>query len=107
MLTCDWWSSIWLNEGFATVFEYALVDTVYPDWNMKAFFNLRQVQRAYRSDALQSTRAMTTELNTIAEISQSFDNIAYSKAGSVIRMFQYAVGETIFREALNLYLKTK
>ena len=52
LLKYDWWTSIWLNEGFATVFGYLLVDTVYPEWNMKGFFNLRQIQRAYRTDAL-------------------------------------------------------
>lgn len=28
-------------------------------------------------------------------------------AGSVIRMFQYAVGEDIFRDSLSLYLENK
>lgn len=52
---------------------------MYPEWRTRDFFNLRAVQNAFRSDSLETTRAMTTELTTVSEISNAFDNIAYSK----------------------------
>lgn len=62
---------------------------------------------AFISDSRTNTRPMTYDAETPAEISAVFDNVAYSKSGSVLRMFQYAVGDTIFKDALNLYIKTK
>lgn len=28
MVTCHWWSDLWLNEGFATFFQYKIPDLV-------------------------------------------------------------------------------
>lgn len=124
--------SIRLSEGFATLFEYQLTGVLYPEWRTRHFFNIRELHNAFRYDSRDVTRSMTPSpsLVTPAEIRSSFDTIAYDKcktshsalcvylffkifvpfsyaAGSVIRMFQNAVGEDIFRTALNLYLTNK
>lgn len=39
-VTCNYWDTIWLNEGFATLFEYHLMGMIHPDWNVRHFFNL-------------------------------------------------------------------
>lgn len=97
-----------MNEGFATLFEYQITGEMHPEWRIRDFFNTRTIQYyAFRSDSEESTRPMTTDLTTIDEIKAAFDDIAYDKAGSVLRMFQNAVGDEIFKEGLNLYLETK
>jgi len=51
-----------------------------PDWRMIDFMNILAVQStAFRVDARNTTRAMTTEANTITEIGNLFDSIAYDK----------------------------
>lgn len=88
--------------------QYQLVDEYLPNWRMPDFMNVLTVQAvAMISDASVNTRPMTYDAETPTEISALFDNVAYSKSGSVLRMFQYAVGETIFRDALNRYVVTK
>lgn len=104
-VTCEWWSFIWLNEGFATLFEYEITDKLYPDWRMRDFFNLDRLQIALKADSIGNLKAMTTDVETLAEISGSFSFVAYHKAGSVLRMFQNAVGDEIFRDALRFYIK--
>lgn len=73
---------------------------------MRDFFNLNKLQTALRVDSTGSLKPMTTHVETLAEISASFHVTPYAKAGSVLRMFQNAVGEESFREALRLYIKS-
>lgn len=30
----DWWSDLWLNEGFASYVEYIGVERVHPEWKI-------------------------------------------------------------------------
>lgn len=48
-----------LNEGYATVFEYLLVDREYPELRMNELFSAIKVQGAFRPDSLESTHPMT------------------------------------------------
>lgn len=79
LVTCQWWDSIWLNEGFATVFEYLLLEKEYPDMRFLDLFNVQSLRSAFRSDSNEATRPMTTGAQTPSEISDLFDDIAYAK----------------------------
>lgn len=100
LVTCETWTEIWLNEGFATLFEYFLIEKVQPELTPQQFFNVHKLQLVLQIDALESTHPVIYENDRIYEI-------IYYKGGSVIRMFQYLVGDTIFKNSLQLYLKNK
>jgi puromycin-sensitive aminopeptidase len=34
LVTMEWWTDLWLNEGFATWCENSAVDFLYPEWRM-------------------------------------------------------------------------
>ena len=36
-MTMDWWDDLWLNEGFASFFEYIGVEKAEPTWGMVSF----------------------------------------------------------------------
>jgi aminopeptidase N len=103
LVTMEWWDYIWLNEGFATFFEYHVTDLKFPYWRMRDFFNIRSLQSTFRSDSREQTRPMTNAVLAVPDITASFDG----KAGAVLRMFQNLVGDQKFKEALKLYLETK
>jgi hypothetical protein len=69
-----------LNEGFAQLLQYTLVDTYYPEWRMHDFMNIFALQgNAFRTDARATTRQMTKYALTPTEVGSLFDNIAYDK----------------------------
>lgn len=84
LVTCQWWEYIWLNEGFATYFEYTLVDNVHPNLRMRDHFNIQKLQNTLRVDALETTRAMHTYAETPTAIMSLFDRIAYDKCKHVL-----------------------
>ncbi|XP_025405726.1 aminopeptidase N-like isoform X2 [Sipha flava] len=104
LVTCEWWDYLWLNEGFATFFEYLATKTVKPDWRLEEVFVIEVHQVALEYDQ-KPTHAISGSVNTPDEIRGMFDDISYSKAGAVLRMLQYTVTEKNFKEALNFYLK--
>jgi aminopeptidase N len=101
-----WWSYLWLNEGFATFYEYFMASLVYPDIRLMDEFVIDVVQNALEVDANQYIRPMTFYVEKPNEIDDLFDRIAYDKSGSVLRMFQNALGEKIWSKGLTNYLNT-
>lgn len=61
VVTCKWWDYVWLNEGFATLFEYLLVDLAYPDTRPFNSFNVNKLQNVMKIDALATTHPITYE----------------------------------------------
>jgi puromycin-sensitive aminopeptidase len=105
LVTMEWWTHLWLNEGFASYMEFVALDAVYPKWNMWSHFVADDQNRAFQLDALRNTHAIEIDVNHPSEISEIFDAVSYSKGASVIRMLASYLGETDFRNGLRAYLK--
>ncbi|XP_067625622.1 membrane alanyl aminopeptidase-like isoform X2 [Eurosta solidaginis] len=106
LVTCDWWSYTWLNEGFARYFQYfgsAMVET---KLGLDQQFVFDQVQSVMLMDSTNCTNPMSDEnTNTAADINRMFNSITYSKGATFIRMIKYAMGEESFKASLQAYLK--
>lgn len=76
-----------------------------PDWRLEDVFVYQEHQSALATDQYR-THAISGSVKTPKEIRDYFDEISYNKAGSVLRMFKYAVTEENFKQALHLYLVT-
>lgn len=105
LVTMDWWTHLWLNEGFASYIEYLAVDHLFPDWDMWTQFLHADMRPAFQLDALQNTHPIEVEVHHPSEIAAVFDAVSYSKGASVIRMLAEYLGEKHFRDGLRHYLK--
>lgn len=105
LVTMEWWTHLWLNEGFASYIEYLAVDHMFPKWRVWTQFVYMDHARALELDGLKSTHPIEVEVNHPAEISEIFDEVSYAKGASVIKMLAEYLGEEDFRDGLRLYLK--
>jgi puromycin-sensitive aminopeptidase len=103
LVTMRWWNDNWLNEGFATWIERKPIQEWHPEWNPQ-LDELELIHSAMNVDALDSTRAIRTPVDSTAEINQIFDLIAYNKTGAVVRMVEGYLGAQAYRSAINAYL---
>jgi aminopeptidase N len=104
LVTMQWWNELWLNESFATFMATKAVDAFYPEWEMWSQFLIDEMAFAMDIDALKASHPIDVKVRTSAEIGEIFDEISYSKGGSVLRMLEGYVGEDAFRKGLKIYL---
>ncbi|XP_058812563.1 aminopeptidase N-like [Topomyia yanbarensis] len=105
VVTNEWWSFLWLNEGFATLYEYYGAQLAFPENEFFEMFNSDVVQWALDADSREGTRPMSYSRGAdLYQIWSLFDNIAYSKAGSVLNMFRNVLGESAWQAMIQIYL---
>ena len=105
LVTMEWWTHLWLNEGFASFIEYLAIDHIYPNWDIWTQFVSNEMGIAYQLDSLKNTHPIEVEVGHPAEISEIFDKVSYSKGASILRMLWKYLGENDFRDGLRHYLK--
>jgi len=103
LVTPAWWDDLWLNEGFATWMENKEAARLHPKWGFDQDAAV-DLDRTMNDDAGRTTRSIRAHVETPAEIEESFDDIAYGKAGAVIAMVENWVGEEKFRKGVQEYL---
>ncbi|TMS04005.1 Leucyl-cystinyl aminopeptidase [Larimichthys crocea] len=106
LVTMSWWNDLWLNEGFATYMQYMSLQTVLPKLDIGNLF-LAVRFRALDKDALNSSHAVSTEVNTPEQVEEMFDSVSYEKGASILLMLNASLpGDQQFRKGIMLYLKT-
>ncbi|XP_072244139.1 leucyl-cystinyl aminopeptidase [Leuresthes tenuis] len=105
LVTMSWWSDLWLNEGFATYMQYMSLQTVLPKLDIGNLF-LAVRFRAMDKDALNSSHAVSTEVNTPEQVDEMFDSVSYEKGASILLMLNSSFpGDQQFRKGIIQYLK--
>ncbi|XP_059643545.1 aminopeptidase M1-like isoform X1 [Cornus florida] len=104
LVTMEWWTHLWLNEGFATWVSYLATDSLFPEWKIWTQF-LEECNHGLRLDGLEESHPIEVEINHAGEIDEIFDSISYRKGASLIQMLQSYLGPEPFQRALASYIK--
>ena len=99
LLTCREWPEAWLNEGFATYFEY--VWRSHSRGRDEADFDLLGDLDGYLDEAGEYQRPIVCR--QFEEPIDLFDRHLYEKGGRVLHMLRHELGETAFWRALRIY----
>lgn len=105
LVTMKWWDDLWLNESFATFMAYKVVDHYWPEWNIWTDYVLMTIFQGMKLDSLHSSHPIHVTVDKIEETNELFDEIAYDKGGSVLRMIEGYLTDTAFRDGLRLYIQ--
>lgn len=104
LVTMQWWNDLWLNESFANMMEYRVVDALFPEWNIWNTFYGQEGLSALRRDAIPGVQAIMTDVNHPDEINTLFDpSIVYAKGGRLLYMLKNYIGDDAFRSGLTTY----
>ncbi|PIA42941.1 hypothetical protein AQUCO_02000412v1 [Aquilegia coerulea] len=104
LVTMEWWTHLWLNEGFATWVSYLAADSLFPEWNIWTQF-LDETTDGLTLDGLTESHPIEVDIQHASEIDEIFDAISYEKGASVIRMLQSFLGPECFQRSLASYIK--
>ncbi|CAH8450027.1 unnamed protein product [Schistosoma bovis] len=104
LVTMKWWDNLWLNEGFATFFEYIGVQLLHPEWKVDELFILDELMPALDIDTSMESRPVIYPANTTIQIISMFDLITYDKGASLVWMMEKFMGRSAFQNGLKRYL---
>ncbi|XP_022902061.2 puromycin-sensitive aminopeptidase [Onthophagus taurus] len=104
LVTMEWWTHLWLNEGYASFVEFLCVNHLFPEYDIWTQFVNDIYSRALELDGLKNSHPIEVPVGHPSEIDEIFDDISYNKGASVIRMLHHYIGDEDFRKGMNLYL---
>ena len=88
IVTMDWWSALWLNEGFASRMEFLGAEAWEPGFGIEQQFQSSDTLRALRADAFSAVQQLTQSVDSTAAIEGMFSAISYAKGASLLKCLQ-------------------
>ncbi|VDM00575.1 unnamed protein product, partial [Schistocephalus solidus] len=101
LVTMEWWTHLWLNEGFATFIEYLAVDHCFPEYDIWVSSIILPVMCDFCTSLKLS---LWVPVNSPSEVEEIFDAVSYEKGASIIRMLRDYIGPENFKSGLQLYI---
>lgn len=99
-VTCEQWSNLTLNEGFATYGEYLWQEYKYG--RDAADLHARESMLGYLSSAIKTPKHLIRYRYDAPD--EMFDANSYNKGGAIIHMLRKHVGDDAFFSAIKMYL---
>lgn len=100
----EWWTHLWLSNGFATYLEYVALDHLFPDFNIWTVFYTEIVLEVLKYDGLKNSHPVEVPVSHPNEIKDIFDHISYNKGAALLLMLHEYIGEAMFKKSITNYL---
>ncbi|XP_019763293.1 aminopeptidase N [Dendroctonus ponderosae] len=106
LVTMEWWSDLWLNEGFGTFMAEVTLASLRPRWHVYSSLQLRNAYTTLYFDSLKSTQSIESKVSSNAQIEQIYDTYIVTKKGSsILKMLNHTLTNEVFQKGLHNYLK--
>ncbi|KAH8346510.1 hypothetical protein KR084_001714 [Drosophila pseudotakahashii] len=105
LVSPEWWTYTWMNEGFATYFGYVITDLLYPEFEIMDVFISQEADSAFSYNSFFDVRPMTYYVEGDKDIMKVFDIISYKRAACVIKMFHNAFRQKLFVRGISHFLE--
>lgn len=107
LVTMKWWSHLWLKEGFANLLAAKIERDLRWEWDTYLNIPLTEIESALFLDSLNSSKSIRSKITDNDQIEQITETIDVDdKGSSLLRMLNYTVTQSVFKEALQNYLRT-
>lgn len=106
LVTMDWFNDVWTKEVFANFMAAKMVNPSFPEIDHELNFLVRHYPSAYGVDRTEGANPIRQELNNLNEAGQMYGAIIYNKAPIMMRQLEMLIGEQLFQEGMQEYLKT-
>jgi tricorn protease interacting factor F2/3 len=105
LVTLDNWSSLWLNETFATLFSWiAIIEKYDNEYLFKDLFYTSEFKRIIICDGFDSTHPILVNTTNEEDFKLIFDEISYQKGCCVMNYIIILMGLENFKLAIREYL---
>lgn len=107
LVTCDWWSDIWFNEGFSSFLEVDIINHAMPNETFRPeAAQLKGIRNAMKFEE-KHVKPLTVvrQVETADEADRMFDAISYSKGNGLLLMLRNFVGQETFQIAVATYME--
>ncbi|DAZ94646.1 TPA: hypothetical protein N0F65_010733 [Lagenidium giganteum] len=105
LVTMEWWTGLWLNEGFAHFMEFDAVNHIFPEWKVwDTFVQEGLMGVALTRDCMHSSHPIEVIVHHPSEVDEIFDAISYDKGASIVRMLSEYLGREVFFQGVHNYL---
>ena len=82
------WKYLWLNESFATLFGYRVVDEIHPEWQVRQQFLGSSTEGALSRDGMLDAPAIEIAGDAPVVINASNAPVLYNKGAAVLRQVE-------------------
>eukprot|EP00095_Tigriopus_kingsejongensis_P012701 maker-scaffold22_size673200-snap-gene-5.52 protein:Tk12701 transcript:maker-scaffold22_size673200-snap-gene-5.52-mRNA-1 annotation:"aminopeptidase n-like" len=104
LVTMDWWTDLWLNEGFATYTEYIAAADFLPNNQKRERSVLDDLHDVFGIDALETAKPISVDVGN-PYYDFTYTRLAYGKGGCLLRMIENFLGLDAFKAGVNQYLE--